>query len=134
MKNYPKDNYVILENKAKEHKYVAIYSLEKQLYDACVSTACLSLINYMDALSINLFGNDNKSSNHNQAPFVLLQKLNKIGKSDFKKVANEVHATLNLKNLASYQGRRVNKKDAKSAIKALDKMIEYYNKNRKRII
>ena len=134
MKNYPKSDYSILEKKAEEHKLATDFLFEERAYDACVSTVCLSLINYMDALSISLFGTDNKSSDHSQAPIVLQQKLNQAGRSSFKNLADEIHDILNLKNLASYQCKSVTKKDAKKAIEVLKKMTRYYDKNVKRLV
>ena len=66
MKNYPKSDYIILEKKAKEHRLSVSFLFKEKAFDACVSSICLSLINYMDALSINLFGCDNKSGGHAQ--------------------------------------------------------------------
>lgn len=134
MKNYPKNDYAILQKKAEEHKLPIEFLFEEKAYDACVSSACLSLINYMDAISINLLGSDNKSSEHSQAPILLQQKLNEIGKSDFKGLANEIRGILNLKNLAAYECRTVTKKDAKMAMEVLEKMIRYYSRNVKRVM
>ncbi|MFH1653313.1 MAG: HEPN domain-containing protein [Pseudomonadota bacterium] len=132
-KNYPKSDYLILQKKAEEHKLPIEFLMEEKAYDACVSTACLSLINYMDALSINLFGSDNKTTGHAQAPILLQQKLNQIGKSNFKGLANEINSILNLKNLAAYECRNVTKKDAKIAVKVLEEMVSFYNRNVKRL-
>ena len=134
MKNYPKSDYIILEKKAKEHRLSVSFLFKEKAFDACVSSICLSLINYMDALSINLFGCDNKSGGHAQAPFLLQQKLNKIRKSNFKDLTNEIHEILNLKNLASYECRSVTEKDANKAEKVLNKMIVYFERNVKRLV
>lgn len=134
MRIHPKGDYKILEKKAKEHGLASEYLFKEKAFDACVSVACLSLINYMDALSINLLGNDNKSRNHEQAPVLFFKKLNKIGKSDFKTLCSEIHEILNLKNLAAYESRSMSNGDARKAIQVLKKMVVYYNRNVQKLI
>ena len=123
-----------MERKAREHQLASEYLFNEKAFDACVSVVCLSIINYMDALSINLFGKDNKSKNHEQASILLLQKLNQVGKSDFKALSYKIHKTLTLKNLAAYESRTISKKEAKESIKVLGEMIGYYNGNVQRLV
>lgn len=99
-----------------------------------MSVVCLSMINYMDALSISLFGKDNKSSNHEQAPILLLQKLNQVGKSNFKALAYEIHKVLILKNIAAYESRTVSREDVEESIGVLGELIAYYNENVQRLV
>lgn len=134
MRIHPKGDYAIFEKKAKEHRLACEYLFKSNAFDACVSTACLSLINYMDALSVNLFGRDNEGRNHEQAPIILFQKLSGIGKSGFKALCAEIHEILNLKNIAAYESRTVSREDAKNAMQTLKKTIEYYNRNVQRLV
>jgi|GEM_PF-5907490 len=134
MKNHPRESYSVFEKKAKEHQLASQYLFDQKAYDACVSVVCLSIINYMDALSVNLFGKDNKGKNHEQAPILLLQKLNRIGSSGFKALSYRIQKVLSLKNLAAYESRTVSRKEAAHSLTVLKEMIAYYNRNVQRTI
>jgi len=134
MRAYTKAEYVNFEKKGKDCLEAAKMLSAERLYDQAVTIACLGLINLMDALSINLFERDNRTADHKQAPFLLQKKLSGVGKSDFKGMLKKISNVLQLKNLASYEGRGLTRKDAGNAIKALEDMIKYYNGNVNRLV
>jgi hypothetical protein len=111
--------------KAGQHLRAAAVMLDEKHFDAAVSNSCLALINYLDALSVNRFGQSHKSENHAAAPTLLQRKLVGIGIADFKTLHKDCTTLLKLKNIASYEGRRITSKEAKQAVKLVRTVKDY---------
>ena len=117
-----KAKYKEMLEKAEQHLLAADLILKEKSFDAVVSNSCLALINYLDALSINRFGQNLGSVNHSAAPALLQKKLNGIGIGDFKALQKSCTKLLGLKNQASYQSRKMTKKEAIDAVSLLKRV------------
>jgi hypothetical protein len=124
-KSVDKARYSVFLRKGEEHEDCAAHAFSNKGYNAAVSNYSIAIINYLDALSINRFGKDLSSGNHEAAPYDLNKSLNGSGISDFKELASECGAVLKMKNLASYQAKEIGNRDAQYARGVTDKVKAY---------
>ena len=120
-----KGQYTAFLKNGGEHEACGSEAIAGKRYNAAVTNYSIAIINYLDALSVNRFGKDLSSGNHEAAPSDLLRSLNGAGITDFKGLAVECGAVLRLKNLASYQSKEINSKDATQARKIAQKVKSY---------
>lgn len=111
--------------KGEEHEACGGDAIKNKRHNAAVSNYSIAIINYLDALSVNQFGKDLSSGNHEAAPFDLHKSLNGAGITDFRGLAAECGAVLKLKNLASYQSKELGSKEAAQARKVAQKVRVY---------
>lgn len=134
MRQVDRSEYEIYFEKARQHENVAKFAYDDKSNDAAITNFCIAIINCLDALSVNRFGKDLSSSNHEAAPILLHQHLNGIGITDFKTLAGECTKVLKMKNVASYRSLPLTSKDAKLAKQTLDKVKVYARSNLDRAI
>ena len=110
-----KASYWAFLRKGDEHLACGNDAIKNKRYDAAVTNYSIAIINYLDSLSVNRFGKDLSSDNHEGAPHILLKNLSGAGITDFKGLANKCGAVLKLKNVASYRAEELGKKEAEQA-------------------
>ncbi len=125
MRAIDKSEFKLYFEKGRQHQKVAHWSFKEKDYDAAITNFCIAIINYLDALSVNRFGKDLSSKNHEAAPVALHQQLNGIGISDFKSLSFECVRVLKLKNVASYRSHSLTSSDAKLAQNTTEKAMKY---------
>jgi hypothetical protein len=125
MKTVDRAKYTNFLKKGEQHQRSGIEALKNKDYDAAVTNFSIALINYLDALSVNRFGKDLSSDNHESAPPTLNNRLKPIGISDFNLMATDCSEVLKLKNVASYRGINLTQKEAFKASKVIEKVKIY---------
>lgn len=122
MRNVEKSKYKVYLEKSKQHSDVGDWALKEKIYDAAITNYSIALINLLDALSINRFGKDLSSDNHEAAPINLSKQLNRIGIVDFKPLSMECVEILKMKNVASYRSEPLTISQAKRAHQVVKKI------------
>ena len=90
-----------------------------------MSIGAIAIINYLDALSVNRFGRDLDSGNHQASPDLLNKSLTGTGITDFKGLSRQCREILQLKNVASYRAEEITGKDARLAKKTTEQLKVY---------
>jgi len=129
MKSQERNSYREFFEKGQQHTNAAQESLRKGDYDAAVSNYCVAIINFLDSLSVNKFGQLLKSPSHESAPNLLQKKLSGIGVSGFRDLEKECREVLQLKNIAAYQAVRLKKSHGELAARHCSKLIDFVEKN-----
>lgn len=122
MRTIDKSKYKIYFEKSKQHSDVGDWALKEKIYDAAITNYCIALINLLDALSVNRFGKDLSSDNHEAAPIHLSKQLNGVGIVDFKPLSMSCVEILKMKNVASYRSEPLTLKQAKHANQVVKKV------------
>jgi hypothetical protein len=125
MRSADKAEFMTFFEKGHQHLRAANWALSEGDCDAAVTNFCIALINYLDALSINRFGKNLSSSNHEAAATLLLQQLNSIGVADFKTLSSDCLKVLKMKNMASYRSVSLTFKEARIARQIVEKVRDY---------
>jgi len=122
MKTVDKAKYITFIQKGDQHQRSGTSALKEKDYDSAVTNFSIALINYLDALSVNRFGKDLSSDNHESAPATLNNRLKPIGVTDFHSMVTDCSEVLKLKNVASYRGVNLTQKEAGKASKVVEKI------------
>ncbi|MBI2605280.1 MAG: hypothetical protein HYW49_04285 [Deltaproteobacteria bacterium] len=122
MRAVDKSKYKVYLDKARQHSEAGDSALKEKGYDAAVTNYCVALINLLDALSVNRFGKDLSSDNHEAAPINMNKRLSGIGIADFKPLSMDCVEILKIKNVASYLSEELTSKDAKRAQEVVGKL------------
>ena len=129
MRAIEKGKYNAFTEKGEQHYQVGNRALEDKAYDAAITNYCVAIINYLDALSVNRFGKDLSSDNHEAAPVILQKQLSGIGISGFKAISADSVRVLRMKNIASYRAQTLNGKQAREARKVVEKVKNFIDEN-----
>lgn len=125
MRVVEKEKCVELLDKGAQHQRAADAAMGAKDIDAAITNYAVALINYLDALSVNRFGKDLSSDNHEAAPPTLQQRLSGIGIPDFKPLQSSCVEILKMKNVASYRAEPLTEPQAKRARATARKAREY---------
>lgn len=123
-----KATYLTFFKKGEEHEACGDGALASKRYNAAVTNYSIAIINYLDALSVNRFGRDLSSGHHPAAPDLLHKSLNGAGITDFKRLAGQCRAALQMKNAASYRADEITVTDARLAKKTTQQVKSYVTK------
>ena len=122
MRTVEKSKYKDYLEKAKQHSEAGAWALNGKAYDAAITNYCIALINLLDALSVNRFGKDLSSDNHEAAPIILNKQLSGAGIADFKQLSMDCVEILKIKNVASYRSEPLTSQHAKRAQEVVKKV------------
>ncbi len=115
MRAVDKAKYKVFFQKSRQHSDAGDWALKEKSYDAAITNYCIALINLLDTLSVNRFGKDLSSDNHEAAPVNLYKSLSGVGIVDFKTLSMECVEILKMKNVASYRSEPLTLSQAKRA-------------------
>ena len=109
--------------KADEHHKAMEASYEAGLWTACVVNAIHCAINSADALTVFYLGFRHAGDRHHDV-LQLLQKLD-IDKNELRSKSQQLSSLLSVKNVAEYEERLMDSKDAEKARKACDRFYSW---------
>lgn len=122
MRIIEKAKYKVFLEKSKQHTATGDWALKEKSFDAAITNYSIALINLLDALSVNRFGKDLSSDNHEAAPINLNKMLNGMGIVDFKSLTLDCIEILKMKNVASYRSEPLTLNQAKRAQQVIKKI------------
>lgn len=125
MRAIEKAKYKIYLEKATQHSEAGNWAIKGKSYDAAITNYSVALINLLDALSVNRFGKDLSSDNHEAAPINLNKQLSGVGITDFKLLSMECVEVLKMKNIASYRSEPLTVRHAKRAQEVVKKVRSF---------
>ncbi len=100
------------------------YNLQKENWDACVSSAVHTAISIVDAIAVQQLGRKSSAQSHAEAYFLLndVKTSDENRKSNLK---NDLMDLINLKTPAEYEEKLMSKADAERAVNKCKKVYSF---------
>lgn len=113
-------NYLV---RAEECLSAARHSLSLNEWNASAINAIHSGIASLDALCVYYLGQRHAGQNHEDA-IILFRSIKQLNREDIDTIANRVIKILKMKNMAEYEERLVQQKEAQSILKDAERLLE----------